>query len=44
MKNVPVSSVIAIVFGLLVLFSPHLISYILGFYLILIGVLGIKRS
>lgn len=35
--------VIALIAGMLILFVPRLLSYILGIYLIIIGILGLVR-
>jgi len=38
---VPIASVISIVTGIIILIFPRFLSYIVGFYLILIGIIGI---
>ncbi len=43
MKNVPISAVLAIVFGLLIIFVPQLISYLIGVYLVVTGFMMINR-
>ena len=44
MKNVPVSSVLSIVFGVIILLVPQILSYALGIYLILVGALAITKE
>ncbi len=45
MKDVPVTGLLSIIFGLVVLLVPQLISYLIGLYLILIGIVTlVKRS
>jgi hypothetical protein len=35
------ASILAIVAGLIVLIWPHIISYIIGIYLLIIGIIGV---
>ena len=39
-----IAAILSIVFGLLVLAKPNIISYLIGVYLILIGLLAIVAS
>jgi len=39
-----IAAVLSIVFGLLVLWKPNIISYLVGIYLVLIGVLALVAS
>ncbi len=43
MKNIPAGALLAILFGLLLYFLPHLTLYLLPFYLILSGILQIAK-
>lgn len=44
MNNIPMSSLMAIVFGVLILLMPNLLSYLVAIYLIVTGVLAMKRK
>lgn len=43
MKNVPVSAVLSIVVGVIILLMPQLLNYLIGLYLIIIGILAITK-
>ncbi len=36
-----VASIIAIVAGIIILIWPHIVNYIIAFYLIIIGIVGV---
>lgn len=36
-----VASIVALIFGIIVLIAPRILNYLVAFYLIIIGVLGI---
>jgi uncharacterized membrane protein HdeD (DUF308 family) len=38
---VTIQPIIALVFGILILFLPRILNYLIGFYLILIGAIGL---
>ena len=40
MQNVPMESVAAIIAGILILAAPKLLNYVIGIYLLLVGILG----
>ncbi len=44
MKNVPVTSVLSIVFGVIILLVPQILSYAIGIYLILVGALSFTKE
>ena len=44
MENLPLQSIIAIIAGILILFFPNLLNYVVALYLIVIGVLGLVGS
>jgi hypothetical protein len=44
MENLPLQPIIAILAGILILFFPALLNYVVALYLIVIGVLGLLGS
>jgi hypothetical protein len=44
MENLPLQSIIAIIAGILILFFPAILNYVVALYLIIIGVLGLVGS
>lgn len=43
MKNLPTSGLISIIFGVLILLVPSLLSYLVGVYLIIMGIMTITK-
>lgn len=43
MKDIPVASLLPIVFGVLIILIPSLLAYLIGIYLIVTGVLNFKK-
>lgn len=43
-KSLPVSSLMAIGFGILILLMPNILAYLVAVYLILTGVMGISAK
>lgn len=44
MKDLPIPSIIAIVFGIIILLVPQLLAYLVAIYLILTGFLAISKK
>jgi len=43
MHGVPVEPLVALIAGVLILFNPRLLNYVVAIYLIVVGVLGLVR-
>ncbi len=43
MHNIPLQPLVALIAGILILVKPKLLNYVVAFYLILVGVLGLVR-
>ena len=44
MNTVPLEPIIAILAGILILFRPALLNYVVALYLIIIGILGLMAK
>ncbi len=43
MSNLPHEPIVALIAGILILIMPRLLNYVIAFYLIIIGVLGLTH-
>lgn len=39
-----IASIVAVVFGVIILIAPRILNYLVAFYLIIIGVIGIVNA
>jgi hypothetical protein len=44
MENLPIQPIIALLAGILILFRPELLNYVVALYLIVVGILGLVGS
>jgi hypothetical protein len=44
MNGLPLQSIIAIIAGIIILIVPSILNYVVGLYLIIIGILGLLGS